>query len=214
MRAIAIGVMILTMGGRVADAQILDRPRSSEPRMWISGSIGLFDLGDIDDGTAAARWRFSGAAQFRSTVEYALGRGNSLGFSAAYARVPITYIPFNGSREDATGTVAGVGLTFHGGGGLGLHQVIEASIGALRFSDFSSDVDGRRLEPLDADLDFTFTIGAGFGYTLSSTAQITLVQDFGVVLHQGTALPNDANTRAYQRITRLGLRYGFGSRAP
>lgn len=212
MRAIATGVLLLTMTG-IVDAQILDRPRSSEPRMWISGSIGLFDLGDIDDGTAAARWRFSSAAQFRGTVEYALGRGNSIGLSAAYARVPLTLLPFGGGREDATGTVATLALTFHGGGGVGLHQVFEASIGAMQFSDFTSDEDGRRVEPLDADLDVTFMVGAGFGYTLSSSAQVTLVQDFGIVLHQGTSLPNDASTTAYHRTTRLGLRYGFGNRS-
>lgn len=213
MRATAIVVMLLTLTGRVADAQILDRPRSTEPRMWISGTIGLFDLGDLDDAAAGARWRFSSSAQFRGTLEYALGRGNSIGFSAAYARVPLTYIPFGGAREDATGTVSALALTFHGGGGIGLHQVIEVSAGALRFSDFSSDVDGRKLEPLNADLDFMFSIGVGFGYTLNSSAQVTLVQDFGMVLHQGTALPNDANTRAYHRTTRIGLRYGFGTRA-
>lgn len=211
-RAIALVVMLLTISVRAAGAQILDQRGSSEPRTWISGSIGLFDLGDIDDGTAGARWRFSNAAQFRASLEYALGRGNSIGFSASYARVPITYTPFGGTGEDATATVSSLALTFHGGGGIGLHQVFEASVGALRFSDFSSEVDGERLEPLDADYDVTFVVGGGFGYSLSSRAQIVLVQDFGIVLHQGTDLPNDANTSAYHRTTRLGLRYGFGTR--
>lgn len=214
MRATAIGVMFLTMSVHLADAQILDRPRNDEPRTWISGSLGLFDLGALDDGASGARWNFSNAAQFRASLEYSLGRGNSFGVSAAYAEVPMTYVPFGGLREDATARVAAVALTFHGGGGVGLHQVFEASIGALRFSDFTSDVDGRKLEPLDADLDVTFMIGGGFGYSIGTRTQIVLVQDFGIVLHQGSGLPNDANTTAYHRTTRLGLRYGVGTASP
>jgi hypothetical protein len=55
-------------------------------------------------------------------------------------------------------------------------------------------------------------IGGGFGYTIGSRTQIVLVQDFGIVLHQGTALPNDASTSAYHRTTRIGVRYGAGNR--
>jgi hypothetical protein len=203
--------MMLLLSARWTDAQILDRPRSTAPRTWISGAIGLFDLGVIDDGASGAQWRFSNAAQFRGSLEYSLGRGNSIGVSAAYAEVPMTYTPFGGSREDASTTVAALAITFHGGGGVGLHQVFEASVGALRFSDFTSDEDGRRLEPLDADFDVTFMIGGGFGYSIGTRTQIVLVQDFGIVLHQGTGLPNDASTSAYHRTTRIGLRYGIGT---
>jgi hypothetical protein len=171
----------------------------------------LFDLGVIDDGLAGARWRFSNAAQFRGSLEYSLGRGNSIGMSVAWAQVPMTYTPFGGPGEDATATVAALALTFHGGGGAGLHQVFEASVGALRYSDFTSDEDGRRLEPFDADFDVTFMIGGGFGYSIGTRTQIVLVQDFGVVLHQDTGLPNDASTSAYHRTTRIGLRYGVGT---
>lgn len=211
MRAIATGVMFLTMIARPVDAQILDRQSTSEPRAWVSGAIGLFDLGVIDDGTSGARWRFSNAAQFRGSLEYALGRGNAIGVSAAYARVPITYSPFGSAGEDATATVSALALSFHGGGGVGLHQVFEASVGALRFSDFTSDEDGERLQPFDADFDVTFMIGGGFGYSIGTRTQVVLVQEFGIVLHQGTALPNDASTSAYHRTTRLGLRYGLGT---
>ena len=117
MRAIATGVMFLTMIARPVDAQILDRQSTSEPRAWVSGAIGLFDLGVIDDGTSGARWRFSNSAQFRGSLEYSLGRGNSIGVSAAYARVPITYTPFGSAGEDATATVSALALSFHAGGG-------------------------------------------------------------------------------------------------
>ena len=164
MRSIAMGVMVVTLAAGTIEAQILDRRSASEPRAWISGSIGLFDLGVLDDGTSGARWRFSNAAQFRGSLAYALGRGNSLGVTVGYARVPITYTPIpGGGGEDANATVSTVMLSFRGGAGAGLHQVFEASVGAMRFSDFSSDEDGRRLEPLDADFDVTFAIGGGFG---------------------------------------------------
>jgi hypothetical protein len=205
--------MLLTLCAQSAHAQVLDRSRSIEPRAWVSGAIGWFDLAAIDDGAGQARWRFSSAAQFRGTVEYSLGRGNAIGVSVGYARVPLRFIPFSAPAEDATGTVSALAVTFRGGAGIGLHQVFEASVGAVRFSDFSSDVDGRRLEPLEADFDVTFIVGGGFGYSLNERAQIVLVQDFGLVLHQSSGLPNDASTTAYHRTTRIGLRYGFGSRA-
>lgn len=210
MRVPALGVMLLTICAPPLCAQILDRPRTGEPRAWISGSIGLFDLAAIDDGRSQTRWAFSNAAQYRGSLEYALGRGNALGVSIGYARVPLRYVPFTGTAEDATGTVSALAVSFRGGAGLGLHQVFEASVGAMRFSDFSSDEDGRRLEPLEADYDVTFMVGGGFGYSLNARAQVVLVQEFGLVLHQRSGLPNDASTTAYQRTTRIGLRYGFG----
>ncbi|HSJ64753.1 MAG TPA: hypothetical protein VK922_12735 [Gemmatimonadaceae bacterium] len=211
MRVPSLGVMLLTLCAQGAHAQILDRPGTSEPRAWISGSVGLFDLAAIDDGTSAARWSFSSAAQFRGTLEYSLGRGNALGVSAAYAQVPMRYRPFGGPAEDATGTVSSLAVTFRGGAGIGLHQVFEASIGAVRFSDFSIDDGGGRVGPLEPDYDVTFMIGGGFGYSLNARAQVVLVQEFGLVLHQRSGLPNDANTTVYQRTTRIGLRYGFGN---
>jgi hypothetical protein len=206
--------MFLTMSVHVADAQILDRSRHDQPRTWISGSLGLVGSGALDGDASGSRWNFSNAAQVRACLEYSLVRGNSFGVSVAYAEVPMTNVPFSGSREDATERVAAVALTFHGGGGVALHQVCEASIGALRFSDFTSDVDGRNLEPLDADFDVTFMIGGGFGYSIGTRTQIVLVRDFGIVLHQGSGLPSDANTTAYHRTTRLGLRYGVGTASP
>lgn len=205
--------MLLTICASKVDSQILDRgTRSNEPRAWISGTIGYFDLPAVDDGTSGARWGFSSAAQFRGSLEYSLGRGNALGVNVSYARMPLRYVPFNGTAGDATATVSSMMVVFRGGAGIGLHQVFEASLGAMRFSDFSSDEDGERLAPLDADYDVTFTIGGGFGYTISDRAQVVLVQEFGLALHQNTGLPNDASTTAYHRTTRIGLRYGFGSR--
>lgn len=203
-------VMFLTIGADAAGAQVLDRPRGDgSPRAWISGAVGWYDAGNVDDGATGSSWRFSGAAQFRGSLEYALGGGNTIGASASYARVPLRY----GTAltvEDATATVSSLLLTFHGGAGPGLHRVIEISAGAVRYSDFTSDEDGRRVAPLEADLDFAFLIGGGFGYSLGSRAQVVLVQEFGLALHQSSGLPNDASTSAYQRTTRLGLRYGIG----
>lgn len=207
--------MLLAMSAQATRAQVLDRPSSTEPRAWISGALGLFDLGVVDDGVSATSWRFANAAQFRGSLEYSLGRGNSIGVLAAYARVPLRYVPFSpvgiNGAEDAMSTVSALALTFHGGGGVGLHQVIEASVGAIRYSDFTSEEDGRRLAPLEADLDVTFMIGGGFGYSIGTRTQIVLVQDFGIALHQRTDLPNDASTSTYHRTTRLGLRYGVGN---
>jgi hypothetical protein len=210
-RVITLGMILLAMSTQPTRAQVLDRPSSTEPRAWISGALGLFDLGTVDDGVTATSWRFANAAQFRASIEYSLGRGNSIGVLAAYARVPLRYAPFAGAAEDAMSTVSALALTFHGGGGVGLHQVIEASVGALRYSDFVSEEDGQALAPPGTDLDVTFMIGGGFGYSIGTRTQIVLVQDFGIALHQRTDLPNDASTSTYYRTTRLGLRHGVGT---
>lgn len=209
MQSVILVVMWLTLGAATAGAQVLDRPRGTQPpKAWVSGAVGWFDAGNVDDGGTGTAWRFSGAAQFRGSLEYGLGGGNTIGASASYARVPLRY-GTSASVEDATANVTSLLVTFHGGAGAGLHRVIEISAGAVRYSDFTSDDDGRRLEPLEADLDFAFLIGGGFGYTLGTRAQLVLVQEFGLALHQRSGLPNDASTSAYQRTTRLGLRYGF-----
>lgn len=213
MRHLMFGVIALTTIAVPARAQVLDRARAqAEPRFWVSGAIGLFDLGTLQDGGTQSSWRFDDAAQFRGSAEYAVGRGSSLGAVVTWASVPVRYVSSGvlGGATDVTATVSSLGLVFHGGGGSGLHQVIEASAGAVRFSDFTSDDTGDRVEPLEPDYDFTFSLGVGFGFSLGDRAQIQLVQDVGLVLHQKSGLPNDASTTAYSRVTRIGLRYGIG----
>jgi hypothetical protein len=215
-RLFAMGVIVLGTIAMPVKAQVLDAARlNSEPRFWISGGLSWSSVSEINDGSTGSRWRFSDAAKFRATAEYSLGRGNSLGAAVSWSRVPLRYLDSTlGGSEDVTATISSMGLLFHVGGGEGLHQVIEVSAGAMRFSDFSSDETGARRPPFEPDYDFDFTLGIGFGYSLSKRVHLQLVQDFGWIVHQLSGLPNDANHTAHIRDTRFELRYGFGGGTP
>jgi hypothetical protein len=205
-----------------ADAQIIRLPknRSGEPAFWASASIGLLQLQRVDDGTTQSRWDFGSAVQFRASLEYAISRGNSVGVSGTFARAPLTYIPVNdpgplpgGSCDiscDAKADLTAIVGTFHSGGGLGFHQVIELSAGALMYRNFKTDA-GEELPP-KKDTDFNFTLGYGFGYTVNRTLQIDLVQDAILALHQREGLSGSGRTTNQQYVTRIGVRLGAGSR--
>jgi hypothetical protein len=78
-----------------------------------------------------------------------------------------------------------------------------------RFENFRDDQTGARLAP-NADTDFTFSIGAGFGFAANSRLSFVLVQDLAYILHQSEGQRNNASNMASQYITRLGVRYGVG----
>jgi hypothetical protein len=130
--------------------------------------------------------------------------------------MPLRYSTLGGAAVpidvDAHADVSSLLLSFYGGGGEGLHQVLSAAAGVVRFDNFTDDRTGDALAP-SRDLDFAFNIGYGFGYSLSVRAQIVLLQEYGLVLHQREGLANNASTSIQQSITSLAFRYGFGARA-
>jgi hypothetical protein len=103
-------------------------------------------------------------------------------------------------------------VSFHAGGGPGLHQVLEASIGAMQYRNLTRDSDGTPLEPVGGNIDPYFTFGYGFGYTLSPVTQVSVVQDFGLALHERTGLTSEQSNTLRLRTIRLNFRYGFGNR--
>jgi hypothetical protein len=138
--------------------------------------------------------------------------------------VPLTYqyravVPAQGDAScspqcDANVTVNSVWGTFQGGGGEGLHYVVEGGLGYTWFRDFENDDTGAAISGAETDKDFSFFLGTGFGYGLTRRLSINVVQDWAFVRHQGEGLSNSERTTTQQRTTRLGVRYGFGNRRP
>lgn len=216
-------VVFLLSVSSVGGAQVRRRtPAPAEPRSWVSASIGLFNGNTVADGVTDSEWRLGEATnpQFRLAAEKELnGQSHvSVGAVTTYMHVPFTYVGPGGTNSCARCAahldMISLGASFHAGGGLGLHQVIEASAGALAYRNLKRDSDSSPLAPTGGNIDPYFTFGYGFGYTVNPTAQVSVVQDFGYALHERTGLTSEQSNSLRLRTIRLNLRYGFGNRTP
>lgn len=201
-----------------ADGQVRRRvPRVPEPSAWVSLSAGLFNGNDVSDGSTGSTWDFGRAStpQFRLALERSISGTASIGATGTYARVPFTYI--GTSRDDSCTRcaahldVVSLGASFHVGGGTGFHQVLEGSAGVLQYRSLRRD-EGGALAPADGNIDPYFTFGYGFGYALSPAIQMSVVQDFGLALHERDGLSSEQSNTLRHRTIRVNFRYGFGSR--
>jgi len=207
-------------------AQIFRIPKNvAEPAFWASANVGYFQLQEVADSKSNSIWRFGSTVQYRGSLEYAIGRGSSLGVTGTYARMPLVYQSLDGSpicapaacsgadasSADAHADVASLLATFHAGGGEGFHAVLDGALGATRYSSFRTDRGSLALSPT-SDLDPAFSIASGVGYSTSARSEFTLVQEYGNIFHQRGTLPNDVRTNTQQLTTRLGVRLGFGAR--
>jgi hypothetical protein len=198
-----------------ADAQMRRRvPVAEEPSTWVSLSTGVYGANGISDGATSSTWDFGAGTnwQYRAAFEKALQSQFSLGGVLTYVNVPFVYTGPSCGRCDAHLDLTSIGASFHAGGGPALHQVLEVSAGATMYRNLHRDSDGLKLAPTGGNVDPFFTFGYGFGYTFNPTMQISIVQDYGLVLHERTGLANDASNTLTQRTTRLNFRMGFGSR--
>lgn len=197
-----------------AQAQIIDSRRiSTDPLAWTSLSVGWLQHGGLCDPDSSSCWDFGSAPQWRASLEMPLGRGASLGVSGTTARVPLTYsggILSGCARCDADANVSQVFGTLHIGGGSGFHQVIDLNAGMTLFSNFRT-TDGTKLDPDKTRSAFTFSLGYGFGYSLSPRFAIMVLQDYALVIHKRVS--GDPNNTAQQSTLRFGARYGMGSRS-
>src|SRR5215213_9702931 len=114
--------LILVAGS--ADAQVRRRaPVVSEPSMWGSLSVGLYGANGVSDGATNSTWDFGEGTswQFRAALEKALQNQFSLGGVLTYVDVPFVYIGPSCGRCDAHLDLTSLGVSFHAGGGPGLH---------------------------------------------------------------------------------------------
>jgi hypothetical protein len=208
------------------DAQIYDNRRNKEPSIWVSAGIAAFSADGINDGSTGSAWDFAGTnAQYRASIEKAIQNQTSVGITLGYIDMPFTYYggalvggdavgPNSCAQCDAHMKIYSLGLSLHVGGGLGFHQVLEASAGVNHYRDFKRDADGGALEPLDGNTDPAFSFGYGFGYNFSKSQEIFAIQDYGLALHERTGLQNNQSNTLTTRTTRIGYRMGFGARGP
>jgi hypothetical protein len=204
-------------------AQIIRMPKTRDPLVWTSLSIGYAQTQALVDGVSNSVWNFGSTAQYRASIEKGIANRSSIGVSGSLARMPLAYQRYDVSKPGATAcdngcdahaTVYSLGVVFHSGGSVGFHQVIDASAGATRYENFRLDQGNTPVEPLNGDTDFSFVIGYGFGYSPSDRLEYVLVQDYGLALHQKTGLKNSSNNSSAQYVTRIGVRLGLGNRKP
>ena len=200
-----------------ADAQVRRRTTiTTDPAYWFSAGVGLYGGNEIGDGKTNSTWDFGDgtAWQFRAAAEKALQNQFSLGGVVTYVDLPFVYRgPGCVGGCNAHMDLSSLGASFHAGGGTGLHQVLEVSAGALMYRNLRRDDSGAKLEPTDGNIDPFFTFGYGFGYTFNPTMQVSVVQDYGLALHERTTgQSNAASNTLQQRTTRINFRMGFGSR--
>ena len=213
----AVSLVILAVP---AESQVRRRvpQRAPEPSAWVSVGVGLFNANDVSDGATGSTWDFGRAsnAQYRASLEKAINNTTSIGAAGTYVHLPFNYIgsggPASCARCAAHLDVMSLAASFHVGGGAGLHQVLEASAGILQYRNLMRDSDGAALAPVDGNIDPYFTFGYGFGYSFNSMAQMSVVQDFGLALHERTGLTSEQSNTLRQRTIRLNFRYGFGER--
>ncbi len=225
MRRIAIGfIMVVACAESLSAQRRIPGVRGGEPAAWISGGIGFFTGNGVNDGRTQSTWDFGSSTnfQYRASLEKTIANQSSFGLMGTYVRVPFVYtstavVPPSGGATcgscEAHLDMMTLSATFHAGGGVGFHQVIEASAGVAQYSSLTRDSDGAELAPSGGNLDPIFSFGYGFGYGLSQNTQIDLVQDYGIALHEKSGLANGVSNTNTVRTLRFTARFGFGSRS-
>lgn len=219
-RILFAGLMTIAAAS-AAGAQFSNFPRSNEPAYWMSFGVGAMNGQGVQDGATTSAWDFGQQTswQYRATLEKAIQNESSFGILATYANVPFTYRSGATTGTNTCSTCAahlnmfGLHGQFHAGGGLGFHQVIQVAAGVTAYRNLRQDTGGGALAPVGGAVDPSFVLGYGFGYGFSPNAELTLIQDYGLILHENTGLPSGTSNTNTIRSTRFGIRYGFGSRS-
>lgn len=226
MRNFFISAMMAAASAATANAQYSGFPSNTEPAVWLSGGIGAFNSQAVHDGGTQSTWDFGQKTswQYRATIEKAIQNQSSIGIVATYVKLPFTYFGPGAAPAGITGATCSqcaahlemVSLAgqFHAGGGVGFHQVLEIAIGATAYRNLKRDSDGAALAPTGGNIDGSFALGYGFGYGLSSNSEVTLTQDYGLVLHENSGLPSGTSNTNTVRAIRMSFRYGFGTLTP
>jgi hypothetical protein len=209
-------------------AQMPRRPSAytNNPGFWITAGVAGFQPNVVNDGATASKWDFGNSTdlQYRGSIEKGGNNGSSFGLSGSWAHVPFVYsssglgIPGAGSGGGAQCTSCNAHLdlmtlvaTFHSGGGVGFHQVLELNGGVVAYRNLTRDTTNAKLAPSGGNIDPLFALGYGFGYGLSDRTNLDLISDyFAFAIHERKGLSNGTSNTNRMPGLRLSLRMGFG----
>ncbi len=216
-RSIVAGVTLLAISAS-AQAQLIDMGDYRAPKMHASASSSMLILTSIVDGVTASTWDFRAAQHHRASLDITIGDATSVGLVVGYASVPTSFsrrrpIFDSSSCRDSCDVKAdfwSAALSLHVGDKPGFHQILEGTIGFNSLGNFRHTSD-EKVGPASRDIDFSFSIGCGLGYSVSRRLQINLVQDLGFSVHgKSGSVDTPTNSLNPMLITRLGIRAGIG----
>jgi len=227
MRRFSLALLTVMFVGGSLGAQMPRRPSaySNDPSYWITAGVSGFRANAVNDGASASTWNFGNSTNiaYRGSIEKGGNNGSSFGVAGSWSRVPFLYSSFplpvvppgGGPCGSSTSCDAHLDLmtlvaTFHSGGGIGFHQVLELNGGVVAYSNLKRDSDGATLNPPGTNVDPLFALGYGFGYGLSDRTNLDVISDYSFAIHERKDLSNGtSNTNSMPGI-RVSLRMGFG----
>lgn len=208
-----IGCSMLLLFAATAQAQIRRQPQNinNDPDYWVGLSLGYVDGVTLSDDQTGAVWRFGYSSQIRATLEKTLSRGATIGISAGFSNVPLTYesSDFNSfcgscrANADINQYTAFVRL----GGGQGLHAMYQLEGGVTQFTNFREADTDTRLDPVNGTYDATFGFGGGISYGFSRMSDIYIAETLDLVLHRQSSTVEQQAPRLF--TFRGGFRFGF-----
>ena len=202
--------LALATASSSASGQIIRPGASLTSRTWASIGAGVVQSQTIEDYATLTEWDFGTILQWRASVERTLRNGGSVGLAGAISRPSLSYYGAGCDPCDASANFFQALAAFRIGGGTGFHQVIELHAGVTGFSNFRRGSDDAQLDPRETVLDPTFAVGYGFGYGFSENTQISVVQEYGAMLHRSDRAPSGTNSLRQMQTTRFAFRIGLG----
>lgn len=228
MRRFSLALSAVMFTAAALSAQMPRRPSAytNSPGFWITAGVSGFRANSVNDGLSASTWDFGNSTNlaYRGSIEKGGTNGSSFGLAGSWSHVPFLY------SSTAFTPAAGVGgvqcattpscdahldlitlvATFHSGGGMGFHQVLELNGGVVAYRNLKRDSDGEKLAPTGGNIDPLFALGYGFGYGLTDRTNLDILSDYSFAIHERKALSNGTSNTNSMPGLRVSLRMGFG----
>jgi hypothetical protein len=211
---LAVIVVLATRAGS-AQAQFGRQP-SYATQNWVAGGVTVNQGFTLHDGVTDSQWAFDSGTGYWASIEHPTQNGILVGVQGSFATPILLYTTNTASGAvdctagcAATGTVRQFMGLIKSGNSYGAHPVIEATAGAMGFSNFKQQTTNTPLGPATTKYDFSFALGYGLGFSLSPTSTVEIIQEIGTVMHSTSGLP--VGSRSYPRlsVTRIGWRFAF-----
>jgi hypothetical protein len=207
-------ILLLATRAGIAEAQL--GRQSSPPQDWVAGGVTVNQGFTLRDGASESQWTFDSSLGYWASIEHPTQPGIVIGLQGSYARPTLLYT--TNTAPDAldcslgcaaTGTVRQLMGLLKTGNSYGTHPVMEVSAGVTAFSHIAEQTTNTLLGPAKTDYDFSFALGFGLSYSMSTTSALEVIQEIGTIMHSTTDLP--VGSRNYPRVgvTRIGARFAF-----